>query len=546
MNRIIIFLALPCLVAEPRAWADDQETAEAERLFALKVRPLLRKKCLACHGLNPQNPESGFDLTSREKLLRGGESFGREVVVPGAANESYLYAMVRRTEPDFEMPPKQSEKLTEQQTWWIRDWINGGAPWPDDKRVAEIYDKYAEGMTWKTRGGLTDEWTRRKYKPEDLWAYRPLWTDKDGSLEGRSGPAAIDTLIEQRLKAADVEAGPGANRRILIRRATFDLTGLPPAADQVAAFVSDARTDDVVFAELLDRLLASSHYGEQWGRHWLDVVRYADSSGFANDWERPNAWRYRDYVIRAFNSDKPYDQFIREQIAGDEIDSTDAEKLIAAGFLRMGPWEHTAMSVARVTRQQFLDDVTDSVGQVFLAHALQCCRCHDHKFDPIPTQDYYSFQAVFATTQFAEVDAEWLPAENRSGMEEDHRYHNMRHQANGRMLAALSKKKAENDREWFRQMGLPYKTRAEARKAKAPKEHFPPNNLLKTPNDYGQERIGRKWQVRFPWEFDRYKPLAFTVYSGKKPPCSQHVRTSGEARKPNGGPAGKDGDSDRR
>ena len=284
--------------------------------------------------------------------------------------------------------------------------------------------------------------------------------------------------------------------------------------------------------QLIDQLLNSPHYGEQWGRHWLDAVRYADSSGFANDWERPNTWRYRDYVIRAFNNDKPFDEFIREQIAGDEIvaqrkaegrkpdnsKATDAELLIAAGFLRMGPWEHTGMSVAKVTRQLFLDDVTDSVGQVFLAHALQCCRCHDHKFDPIPTEDYYSFQAVFATTQFAEVDTNWLADENQSGMEEDRRYHQMRQQANNRMLGVLSKKKEVNDQKWFEEQGLPYKTRAEAKQADAPKEHFPPNNLLKTPDDFGQDRIGRKWQLRFPWELDRYSPIAFTVYSGKTPP----------------------------
>ena len=141
----------------------------------------------------------------------------------------------------------------------------------------------------------------------------------------------------------------------------------------------------------------------------MDVVRYADTGGFANDFLRPNAWRYRDYVIRSFNSDKPYDRFVREQIAGDEITPRTSENLVAVGFLRMGPWEHTGMSVARVTRQFFLDDVTNSVGQVFLGHVLRCARCHDHKFDPVPTRDYYSIQAVFAETRFAEVDAPFLP-----------------------------------------------------------------------------------------------------------------------------------------
>jgi hypothetical protein len=177
---------------------------------------------------------------------------------------------------------------------------------------------------------------------------------------------------------------------------------LPSTPEEVESFEKDIKPD--AYKRLIERLLKSQHYGEQLGRHWLDVVRYAASGGFANDFERPNAWRYRDYVIRAFNSDKPYDQFVHEQIAGDELDAKNVENLIAVGFLRMGPWEQTGMAVAAVTRQFFLDDVTDSVGQVFLGHALQCARCHDHKFDPLPTRDYYSMQAVFARPQFAEMN----------------------------------------------------------------------------------------------------------------------------------------------
>ncbi len=295
--------------------------------------------------------------------------------------------------------------------------------------------------------------------------------------------------------------------------------------------MNDSRNDEQAFAALVDRLLASDHYGEQWARHWLDVVRYSDSSGFANDWERPNAWRYRDYVVRAFNDDKPFDQFVLEQIAGDELVSQAeqqgvplseverTEKLIAASFLRMGPWEHTGMSVAKVTRQLFLDDITDSVGQVFLGQALQCCRCHDHKFDPIPTRDYYSFQAAFATTQFADVDTTWLPSENRGGMTQDQQYHDRRYKANQQMLAELDKLEAQYEEQWFRERGLPYKTRAEAKKAGAKGDELPAGRLLQEPEEFGKERIGRKWQTRFSWESDRYKPIAMTVYNGKTPPA---------------------------
>ena len=216
------------------------------------------------------------------------------------------------------------------------------------------------------------------------------------------------------------------------------LTGLPPTFEEVQARM-DTRSDETVYGEAVDRLLKSEHYGERMAQHWLDVVRYADSSGFANDFERGNAWRYRDYVVRSFNHDKAYDQFIIEQIAGDELVAegdeslSQSEAMIALGFLRMGPWELTGMEVFRVARQRFLDDVTNSVGEVFLGHSLQCARCHDHKFDPIPTRDYYSVQAVFATTQQTERQAAFSPFENQEGFEEQ-RYLRQKEQQHAKVL----------------------------------------------------------------------------------------------------------------
>ncbi len=280
----------------------------------------------------------------------------------------------------------------------IRAWINAGALWTEEKSAG----------AWGT------------YKEEDLWAFRPLRKITGGG---------IDEFIQAKLKLGKLTAAPMADRRTLIRRVTFDLTGLPPTPEEVAAFVKDRSPD--AWSKVIDRLLASPRYGEHWGRHWLDVVRYADSSGYSNDFERPNAWRYRDYVIRAFNNDKPYDRFVREQIAGDELYPGDPEALIATGFLRAGPWEHTAMSVEAVTRQMFLDDVTNAVGVTFLGITIGCARCHDHKFDPIPTRDYYRLQAVFATTEFARPPLPFLLSENtadlpggrarRAGDREDHR-----------------------------------------------------------------------------------------------------------------------------
>jgi len=511
MNRVtwngILWLACLCSLHA------GSEPSEGEKLFALKVKPLFAEKCLACHGDEPEKIKGDFDMRTRESMLRGGDTFGHEVLQPGKGEESFLYILTTRSEVDFEMPPKEADQLTEEQTWWVRDWITAGAPWPDEERIAAIRDEYAEGILVETSGGLSDEWDQRRYEKEDLWAYQPL--ERPEVPEGGRALHPVDAFLDRRLRESGLKPAPSADGRTLIRRATYDLTGLPPRPEEVEAFVrAHAEDPENAWRKLIDRLLASPHYGEQWGRHWLDVVRYADSSGFANDYERPNTWRYRDYVIRSFNEDKPYDQFVREQIAGDEIGNRkDTEGLIATGFLRMGPWEHTGMSVAKVTRQQFLDDVTNSVGQVFLAHALRCARCHDHKFDPVPTRDYYAMQAIFATTQFAEVKTDWLPEENRHGMNEDRRYHVMRKEANAELLAKLSRKQKKYEAEWVAERGLPWRSKAEAKKAGAKK--LPRGRLFEEPEEFGQERIGRKWKTRFNWEMDRYEPVAFTVYNGK-------------------------------
>ena len=454
------------------------EKVAADVLFARKVLPLFKAKCLACHGEDPKKKLKGdFDMRNRAGLLKGGES-EEPSIVPGKPLQSPLYlAVTREHEDDWEsMPPKENDKLSTVQVAYIKDWIAGGAPWLDVKRIAELLkqkDPWAVegGLLVKTSGGLSEDWTNRKYDPKNLWAYQSVKRPTTPMDSANPIDAFINVRMPNGLKPA-----PEADRLTLIRRATFDLTGLPPTPEEIESFVNDIEPD--AYKRLIERLLASPHYGEQWGRHWLDVVRYADSGGFANDFERPNAWRYRDYVIRAFNSDKPYDQFVREQIAGDELDAKYVENLIAVGFLRMGPWEQTGMSVARVTRQFFLDDVTDSVGQVFLGHALQCARCHDHKFDPIPTRDYYSMQAVFANTQFAEVNAPFQTSENTEGLEIHKKYHQLRNNENKRMLENL------------------------------PKERV-------TPNDFGRERLGRKWSTLFSWGLDRYRPIAFTVYNGK-------------------------------
>jgi mono/diheme cytochrome c family protein len=403
LRYIFWALLLPCILP-------GDEPSAGEKLFALKVKPLFAEKCNACHGDKPEKIKGKFDMRSRASTLKGGESYGKEVLMPGKGAQSFLYTATTRTEEDYEMPPKVADQLSQVQQGWIRDWINAGAPWPDDAEVTRIQNRFAEGEQVVTSKALSSEWQTRRYEARKLWAYRPLNVEKVPQ-----GKNPVDWFVGKKLEAAGIEPAPSASPRELYRRLSFGLTGLPPDPDQAALFERDFAKSTAALSAHAEKLMASPHYGEHFARHWLDVARYADSAGFANDYTRPNAWRYRDYVVRAFNQDKPYNQFVKEQVAGDEMEPTNPERLVATGFLRMGPWEQTGMSVFKETRQMWLDDVTDSVGQTFLAHAMQCAKCHDHKFDPLPTRDYYGMMAVFSTTQFAERKAPFLPSESREG-----------------------------------------------------------------------------------------------------------------------------------
>jgi mono/diheme cytochrome c family protein len=546
----ILFLSVArCLAAN--------EKEPAEILFVHRIQPMFKAKCLACHGDDPKKIKGGLDMRSLSGLLKGGDS-EKPALVPGKPEESPLYLSATRLHEDTwkPMPPKENDKLTSEQIAYLKDWISAGAPWPEESRWAELAkkgeDKWsaADGVIVKTSGGLSADWTNRKYKPENLWAYQPLKKPVIPSIGNQKPKTSnpIDAFLAAKLPAGLAPA-PLADRLTLIRRVTYDLTGLPPTPAEVSAFLQDPLADDQAFSKVVERLLSSPHYGEHWGRHWLDVVRYADSSGFANDYERGNTWRYRDYVIRSFNADKPYNQFIREQIAGDELyenqppESKNPELLVAAGFLRMGPWELTGMEVAKIARQRFLDDVTDAVGQVFLAHMLQCARCHDHKFDPIPTRDYYSMQAVFATTQLAERPAPFLPHENINGFEE-RKYLDLRRADFLAALERLDAKSIQAAQGWFKEKGIDPTTwnnavtqageseRGNGRKdfngifnaartimsrKGVAEDQFPPKLYGFSPEDYGHERIARKGLERLKWEQERYQPFAFSVYNGRTP-----------------------------
>ena len=487
-------------------------TDSAERLFAVEVRPLLAERCFACHGQDPEVVLGGLVLTSRESMLLGGAS-SKPALVPGNAGASLLYEAVRRTNSELQMPPKETDRLTEEQVWKIRDWINAGAPWPTEEAQREYVredlaaTRTVAGVTVMTSGGQSDDWTNRRYKEKDLWAFQPLRQAEPPESDSAN---PIDAFVNRRLAEAGLNPAPVASKRLLIRRASFDLTGLPPTPEEIEEFVKDDSPG--AWKRVVDRLLDSPHYGEQWGRHWLDVVRYADTAGYSNDWERSNAWRYRDYVIRSLNDDKPYDRFVIEQIAGDILHPGSPEMRVATGYLRMGPWEHTGMMQKVASRQLYLDDITNNVGETFLSLPLRCAKCHDHKFDPIPTRDYYRIYSVFATTQLAEMPAEFLDTENTNYFDQE-RGRLERLLASAKADAAAIKAKEERAaRAWAAERGLPYQPREKLRDK--PEGQKPPRHVGLTIDDLGYYKVRNNDAKIWNRRLERYQPMAHSVYEG--------------------------------
>ena len=347
---IALGLTLPCVAA---ATIEDD------------ARAILQQRCVACHG--PKTKTAGLDLSSRETALRGGGK--GPALKPGAPSDSFLLARVLKGEmpPTGPLPPPEGEIL--------RLWIEAGAPW------ANAIEERRAGPDW---------WSLQPLKAPD-----PPTPDGIPAAWSRS---SIDRWVYAKLRENGLAPSPAADRRSLIRRVTFDLTGLPPTPEETAAFVNDQSPD--AYERLIDRLLESPHYGERWGRHWLDVVRFSESEGFERDWLREHAWSYRDYVIRSFNEDKPYNLFARQQLAGDVLEPVTHDGIVATGLLVLGPYDAVGLTSAvpqerTAVREDQLEDMVGVVAQTFLGLTVNCARCHDHKFDPIPQKDYYRLKAVF-------------------------------------------------------------------------------------------------------------------------------------------------------
>ena len=333
--------------------------------FANDVEPILERSCRSCHG--DTAPMGRLDLSTRESLLRGGT---RGVdLVPGNAADSRLYRRVAGLEQPA-MPAK-GEPLTPKEVAALKQWIDEGARW--DAPTSTNASRSAAALAALENRVITPE--ERNY-----WAFKlPVQSPLPDVGSGFTNP--IDRFLEAARRAHAVKPAPRADRHTLVRRAYLDLLGLPPTPAQVDAFVADRSPD--AWERLIDGLLASPHYGERYGRLWLDIARYADSAGFEYDTHRPNAWRYRDYVIKSFNDDKPYDRFLIEQIAGDEMDGRTNDSLVATGFLRMGPRVLFREKDNPERRYDYLDEIIGTIGKGTLGLTVNCARCHNHKFDPI-------------------------------------------------------------------------------------------------------------------------------------------------------------------
>jgi mono/diheme cytochrome c family protein len=370
MKKLTALMAAGVMAASV-ARAAEPTKAELD-FFENKIRPIFVNNCYKCHSHEATKLKGGLSLEYRDTVLKGGET--GPALVAGDPEKSLLIKAVRYLDPDLQMPPK-GEKLSDTQITDLVTWIKMGAP---DPRVMAA--------------GYTKEYTK---SDRDHWSFKPVKkpaVPETGEKDWISTP--IDAFIVAKLAENEMKPSPKADKRTLIRRATFDLTGLPPTLKQTEDFLNDASPD--AFEKVVDRLLASPQYGERWGRYWLDVARYSDTKGDVKankeDFRYPYAWTYRDYVVRSFNEDKPYNRFILEQIAADKLDlGTNRTALAALGFLTVGERFNGNIN-------DIINDRIDVVTKGTMGLTVTCARCHDHKFDPIPTKDYYSLHGIFASS----------------------------------------------------------------------------------------------------------------------------------------------------
>ena len=373
---ILVVISVLTGLRQGAAWQEERPAREVS--FARDIRPILTARCLSCH--NGTRTSGGLRVDLRQSAVRDS------ILIPGKARESRLYQRIAAT--DEEVMPPTGERLTEEQIGLIRDWIDQGAEWPDE-------------LAGESAGA-------------GHWAWRPVVKPEVPRLSTAGVGHPIDAFLAEWLSRAGLKMSPEADRRTLIRRLSFDLTGLPPTPERVARFITDP--DPRAYEKLVEELLASPRYGERWARHWLDVVHYGDTHGYDKDKPRPNAWPYRDYVIESFNQDKPYARFVEEQLAGDVLYPGTRDGYRALGFIAAGPWDfigHAELPESKIdgkiARHLDRDDMVANTMGTFTSVTVHCAQCHNHKFDPIPQTDYYALQSVFAALD--RTDLKFIPGD---------------------------------------------------------------------------------------------------------------------------------------
>jgi len=376
----------PGAVPEPtRAQFADTPTAEQLAFFESKIRPVLVEHCYECHSATATKIKGGLVLDSRAGVRKGGDT--GPALTPGAPDASLLIQALRHASEDLAMPPKK--KLPANVIADFEQWVRLGAPDPRETDTL-VAVKARDAIDWS--------------KAREWWSFKPLAAAKPPAVVNTKWVANdIDRFILAKQEGAKLKPAPDAAPRVLIRRVTYDLTGLPPTPEEVAAFEADsARNPQSALAQLVDRLLASPRYGERWGRHWLDVVRYADTAGDNSDYPIPQMHRYRDWVISAFNRDLPYDEFVRDQLAGDlrggANEAVRYERIIATGYIANS--RRFGSRVDDYPQHLTIEDTIDNLGRSFLGISLSCARCHDHKFDPVTQRDYYGLYGIFHSTRY--------------------------------------------------------------------------------------------------------------------------------------------------
>lgn len=384
MRLIVTSATLLLVVLSLLAQQPPQPTKAQLQHFDEKVLPILKESCFKCHG-GEAKIKGGLRLTSREALLKGGDT-GPAFDEKNTQDSLILKAI--HHQDGLEMPP--SGKLAPAKLAILEQWIKDGAPWSATTKIESKEEHKA------SKGGVVTP------ESKNYWAYRPLTNPSPPTVKNAGWvKSPIDPFILARLEEKKLGPSAVADKLTLIRRATYDLTGLPPTPEEIDSFVKDI--DPNAYENLIDKLLASPRYGEKWARHWLDVVRYAETNGYERDGPKPFAWRFRDYVIKSFNDDKPYDQFIKEQLAGDELPNAGNDAIIATGYYRLGLWDDEPAD-PKQARFDELDDWVATTSQAFLGMTMNCARCHDHKIDPIPQADYYKMLAFFADIEHFSKD----------------------------------------------------------------------------------------------------------------------------------------------